>query len=382
VKVKLLYVIGNIEFGGGERGFAQIINGLPAEKYEVFLASQPSEEFYRSIHNTEVHFIPLTFSKRTNPSLMPSIAKIIKRNSIDIVHGQGARAEFYARLANRLACRSNYLSTIQMPVEGFDVFWPKKLIYILLDRMSERFVDRFIVVSRALEEQLVKKHGISSDKISLVYNGVELDKFNRRKQKKTCLRKEFNIPPDSPLIGTVGRMVWQKGFEYLIRAAPMVLQSFPQTRFLMVGDGHLKNDLIDLASSLQIRDSFIFTGFLHDVYQILSELDVFVLPSLREGYPLIILEAMATSKPIISTAIDGITEQIEDGVNGILVPPKDSESLASAIINLLRDPSLSKRLGRKARERVTEQFSVEKMVAETRMVYQQVLEEKGLAFSC
>jgi glycosyltransferase involved in cell wall biosynthesis len=195
-----LFVIENSSFGGGERGFAQIINGLPVEKYEVFLASQQSEEFYRCIHNTGVHFIPLTFSKRTNPSVVPSIAKIIKTNNINIVHGQGARAEFYARLANRLACRSNYLSTIQMPVEGFDVFWPKKLIYILLDRMSERFVDRFIVVSRALEEQLVKKRGISRDKISLVYNGVELDKFKEREQKRMCLRKEFNIPSDSPLL--------------------------------------------------------------------------------------------------------------------------------------------------------------------------------------
>jgi glycosyltransferase involved in cell wall biosynthesis len=146
----------------------------------------------------------------------------------------------------------------------------------------------------------------------------------------------------------------------------------------MVGEGNLKNDLIDLANSLQIHDTFIFTGFLHDIYPILSELQVFVLPSLREGFPLIILEAMAKSKPIVSTAIDGITEQIEDGVNGILVPPQDSELLGQAIISLLKDRSLAKRLGEKARDKAQDRFSVERMVTDTQLVYQQVLKEKGI----
>jgi len=197
-------------------------------------------------------------------------------------------------------------------------------------------------------------------------------------QKEINVRDEFNIPVESPLIGTVGRLVWQKGFEYLIEAAPMVLESFPQARFLIVGEGQLKNDLLALARRLQVQDNFLFTGFLGNIQTILADFEIFVLPSLQEGFPMIILEAMATSKPIISTAIDGITEQIEDGIDGILVPPQDSEILGRAITSLLKDQSLAKRLGENARDKAQDCFSVERMVTDTQLVYQQVLKVKGI----
>ena len=127
-KTAILFVIDGLTFGGGERVFLQIINGLSEEKYEIFLASQPSEQFYKVIHNIQVQFLTLNFSKRINFPLIIRLAKIIKKNKIEIVHGQGARAEFYARVANKLAGHSKYISTTAMPVEGFDVDLLRKKI--------------------------------------------------------------------------------------------------------------------------------------------------------------------------------------------------------------------------------------------------------------
>jgi glycosyltransferase involved in cell wall biosynthesis len=379
--LNLLYVIQNDEFGGGEHGFSQLVKGLDCKIFKVFVATTAKGRFYREIKDSGATVITIPFGKLQIFRALILLMRTIRGKNIQLIHSQGARADFFARIAGRFEKVPAIVSTVQMPVEGFNVPWPRKIFYKLLDRFSERFVDRFIVVSKSLRQHLISKHKITKNKISLIYNGVELDGFNQSVREKVNIREVFNIPPDLPIVGAVGRMVWQKGFEYLIRAAPAVLKAFPQTRFLIVGEGNLKNDLIDLANSLQIQDSFIFTGFLHDIYPILSELQVFVLPSLREGFPLIILEAMAALKPIVSTAIDGITEQIEDGVNGILVPPQDSELLGQAIIKLLKDRSLAKRLGEEARNRARDRFSVERMVTDTKLVYQQVLKEKGILLS-
>lgn len=147
MNTKILFVIDGLEFGGGERVFIQIINGLPLNQYELFLASGPQDSLYQAISQTPVQRYPIDFSNRFNPTIIFRLIKIIRDHKIDIVHGQGARADFYARLASGLFCRSRYVSTIAMPVEGYDVSPLRKSLYKALDRFSEKFVDRFLVVS-------------------------------------------------------------------------------------------------------------------------------------------------------------------------------------------------------------------------------------------
>jgi glycosyltransferase involved in cell wall biosynthesis len=168
-------------------------------------------------------------------------------------------------------------------------------------------------------------------------------------------------------------MVWQKGFEYLIQAIPDIVRDVPEAKFLFVGDGLLRERLEALSEELRVRDNLIFTGFRSDIKEILSAIDILVIPSLLEGFPMITLEAMAMAKPIIATNIDGITEQITDGVNGILVPPKDPSALARAVIRVLNDKELARTMGLSAREKVEQEFSVEKMVAESEEVYLSLL---------
>jgi glycosyltransferase involved in cell wall biosynthesis len=375
MRLKLLFVIDNLQFGGGERVFAQIINGLPQERYKIFLASYPNKEFLQAIHSASVHFFSTDFSKRFNLSLIRELIKIIKQNKIDIVHGQGARAEFYARLACKLAGDSKYISTIAMPVEGFDVSPLRKKIYSLLDRFSERFVDRFLVVSDVLKNRMVREHGIPAEKVIRIYNGIEIDRYLPEKEERSRekIRSEFNMDEETVVIGSLGRLVWQKGFKYLIQAVPEVLKEFPQAKELIVGEGPLRKELEALAERLNVKEHLVFAGFRSDIKEILSAIDILVIPSLLEGFPIITLEGMATAKPIIATNIDGIKEQIIDGESGILIPPRDANAIGEAILKLNRDEKLAQKMGWKARKRVEKEFSAEKMVTTTEQVYQSLI---------
>lgn len=375
-KCNILFVIDNLQFGGGERVFAQIINSLPQDRYEIFLAAHPSEQLPKAIRH-QLEFFPIDFSKRVNFSLIPKLSRIINKNEIKIVHGQGARAEFYARLANRLAGNSRYVSTIAMPVEGFDVGPMRKKIYSLSERFSEKFVDRFLVVSDVLRDKMVRGHGVPAEKVIRIYNGIEIDHYLPQEQSgsREKVRIEFNIEGNTLLIGAIGRLVWQKGFEHLIQAMPKVLSEFPQTKLLIVGEGPLRDDLEPLARKLNIEKHIIFANFRKDVKEILSAINILVVPSLLEGFPMITLEGMAMAKPIIATRIDGITEQILDGESGILMPPRDPNALAEAIIGLGKNINFAQTLGLEARRRVEKQFTVEKMVSETERVYQSLYKQ-------
>jgi glycosyltransferase involved in cell wall biosynthesis len=267
------------------------------------------------------------------------------------------------------------VNTTPMLVDGYDVNRIRKSLYCTIDRLTERVADKFIVVSNSLKEQLIKKHFISEAKISKIYNGIEIAEYSTQVPDAETkeLRKELNIDDSMKVIGAIGRMVWQKGFEYLIEAIPKILEPIPDVKFMIVGDGPLKIPLETMSRKLKVTDSVIFAGFRSDIREILAAIDILVIPSLLEGFPMVTLEAMAMAKPIIATRIDGVIEQITDGENGLLVPPKDHEALTESILKLIQDKELSGRLGRLARKKVEQEFSVEKMVAETEKVYLSLL---------
>ena len=367
--VRLLFVIDNLQFGGGERVFSQIINGLNSGRYHISLISSSNEQFRNAIQNPQVQYHNLDFFKRFNPVSIFKMVKIIRNNRIQIIHGQGARAEFHARIAKRIAGNPLYISTIAMPVEGFDVGFIRKKAYRFADYFSEQYVDRFIVVSDALKEMLIHKRNIPDSTVVRIFNGIELDSFTPNPE-FSSFREQLQISRNTFLIGAIGRMVWQKGFEYLIRAIPMVIDAYPDSKFLLVGDGPLNERLKNLVRRFKIEKHVVFTGFRNDISEILSAIDLLAVPSIIEGFPMITLEAMAMMKPIIASNIDGISEQIIDGESGILIPPKDSDALAGSIIDTLRNKGLKKTLGINARKRVETAFSIEKMLFETEKIYQ------------
>jgi len=372
MKSKILYVIDGLEFGGGERVFLQLALAL-RDRYQVFVATNASGKFACELDKLQIRSFPVNMSRQFSLRPICQIRDIVRRKNIDLVHSQGARADFFARIASRLAGVRYILCTIAMPVEGFEVRPFRKRIYRLMDRSTESCVERFIVVSESLKKTLIDQLEISDERIVTIHNGIELDKFHPD-LKRSNLRKHWGITTDAPIIGAIGRLVWQKGFEYLIEAMPEILQNIPQAKLLLVGEGPLRHELEGLARELNVYSGVIFAGFRSDIQDVLSIIDIIAVPSLLEGFPMITLEAMAMAKPIVATQIEGIVEQISDSDEGILVQPKDTEALASAILRLIKDRELGNRLGAAARSKIERYFSIDKMVKETEMVYLSLLE--------
>ena len=375
-KIRILFVIYGLEFGGGERTFLQLIRGLPPERYGIHVATSPKGDFFKILTEIGIDVAPLDLRKRVNFNNIERLFRTIREGEIDIVHSQGGKADFYARMAaKRLKPRVKIVNTVAMPVKGYDVGAFRKGVYRFFDWFSERYVDRFVVVSEVLRDTLLSIYKIQSDKVIKIYNGIELSEYEPDyfgKSFKT-VRKEYNIGEEACFIGAVGRMVWQKGFEYLIRAMPTITKKCPEAKFLIVGVGPLRERLEALGERLKVKENLIFTGFRSDISDILAAVDLLVVPSLLEGFPMITLEAMAMAKPIVATNIDGMTEQLTNGENGLLVPPKDPGALANAIIRFLSDKKSAQQMGMAARKRVEQEFSVEKMVSETEKVYMDLL---------
>jgi glycosyltransferase involved in cell wall biosynthesis len=212
-----------------------------------------------------------------------------------------------------------------------------------------------------------------------IHGGNSLAQFRSTRVNVTVKRKELGLPPEGPIIGTVGRLVPIKGHTWLVRAVARVLVEFPQTCVVLVGDGPLLGELKDLAAELGISPHVVFLGTRHDIPECLAVLDLFVLPSLNEGMGRALLEAMAVGCPVVATRVGGIPDIVADGTTGLLVPPRDDRALAEAILTLLWDPSRRAAYGEAARRHVDGRFDVETMVRNIERLYDEVWQDKHLA---
>lgn len=372
-RAHILFVVDGLEYGGGERVFLQLALGL-RDRYHVSVASTPGGICERRFRDCGVTFHRVDMHRRFSLKPIRRIRKIIVDHGIDVVHSQGARADFFARAAARLAGHTPVVCTVATLVEGFHRGPFIRHIYRLCDRLTERYVGRFICVSHALRRYLTEGRTIPPGRVVTIHNGIEVDHY-RPVHDQSFFKSAWGISPDVSLVGAVGRLVEEKGFRYFIEAASLIEDLVPGTMFLLAGTGPLRGELEDMARRLGIAEKVIFAGFTHDIRDVMAAVDVLIMPSLTEGFPMTTLEAMALSRPVIASDIDGIREQIQDGIEGILVPPEDPVALAQAVAGLLQDGNLSRMMGRAARQRVEGDFSVERMVSETERVYRSLMKE-------
>jgi len=239
-------------------------------------------------------------------------------------------------------------------------------------------MDRLIVPSEAIAEK-VRHEGRGAARYTVIPNGVDLARFAAPAPPCT-LRDDFSVPCEDTLLGVVARLEPEKGHEHLIAAMPQVLERAPRTWLVIVGDGSLDQELRAQAAALPApaRDRIIFTGRRDDVSAITAELDVAVLPSLREAQGISVLEAMARRKPVVASAVGGIPEVLTDGLDGILVPPADPSALADALARLARSPSLRERIGEAGYATVCDHFSIEAQVRRIQALYAEELQRAGV----
>jgi glycosyltransferase involved in cell wall biosynthesis len=238
-----------------------------------------------------------------------------------------------------------------------------------MSRWKYRQVDCFICASEAIRQMLVAD-GVPPERAVTVHEGIDLDRVDAAPPAK--LHEELWLPHHAPVVGNVAALVPHKGHRHLIEAAAAVVRQVPDTRFVIAGDGDLRQGLERQIREHHLEKHVLLAGFRPDVLSLHKAFDVFVMSSVTEGLGTSLLDAMACGKPIVATSTGGIPEVVIDGQTGILVPPRDHDAMAAAIVKLLKDPQLRARMGAAGLHRVRQKFSADRMVKDTLRVYQRV----------
>jgi glycosyltransferase involved in cell wall biosynthesis len=292
-----------------------------------------------------------------------SIRELAVRTGADVVHAHGYKADIYVYLALRRS---------RIPLVSTCHTWYDNNLLTSLYGEADRFVlrkyARVVAVSDEVKQRLLKS-GVRGDQIHLVRNGIELGPFNIA---VPSLREDLSR--DRVLIGLIGRLAWEKGIDIFLRAAARVLGEFPSAQFVVVGEGPDKDKLEQLVDELNIRANVSMLGHRDNMPSVYASLDVMVSSSRQEGLPMAILEGMASSLPLVATAVGEVPTVVLDGRTGVLVPGDDLDSLTAGILELLRDPALRTRLGSAARRRVEEEYSAARMTTDYLDVYAEAIE--------
>ena len=316
-----------------------------------------------------VHPIPIDrkITPLRNLASLVKLWRLMQREQYDLVHVHTSIAAVLGRLAAKLAGVPRIVYT----VHGFpfhDQLSPAKYwLYFGIEKGCARFTDLFLTQSYEDWVNSSRMGLCPAHKVRHLNNGIDSQRFSRQRlnaARQQPLRQSLGIPTeDSPIIGTIGRLTREKGFAYLVEALAQLMPQIPNLRLLVVG-GELKTDpepfqaeLIQRAINLGVRDRITFTGFRDDIPELLGLMDIFTLPTyFGEGLPRSILEAMAMGLPVVTTDIRGCREAVKPGLNGLIVPPRDSEQLANALATLLADSALRQQFGKASRARVEAEF--------------------------
>ncbi len=383
-QVRVLHIITRLIVGGAQENTMLTAALLDSDKYAVGVVSGPQTGPEGSlIEEVRSRGVPLTIEpslvREINPTedmiALLRLTRFIQRGRYAIVHTHSSKAGILGRWAARLAGTPIIVHTVhgwghherQNPVA--------RSFYILLERITAGITDRLIVVSpRNAEKGLADDIGKPEQYVT-IRSGIELDRFRHPQVSRPEMRRRLGIPGGVPVVGTVTRLSPQKAPLDFVRMAARVRQRIPGAVFVMVGDGPLRSQVLSSLKELALEGSFLLTGLRRDVPELMSTFDVFVLPSLWEGLPRVLPQAMAVGIPIVATDTDGNAEAVQNGINGFLVSPGDVEALADAVVRLLSDRDLALSMGASGKKKVDE-FSAQKMVEDISSLYQELLSTK------
>lgn len=294
------------------------------------------------------------------------IYRIVKKHHPDIIHTHGYKTNVLGFLVAKL-----FGIPIVTTVHGFYSNKMKTEILLRLSLMLLRHFDRIIVVSDQIKAELERAQ-VSSKKMRLIKN-VPFIETKENLASASTFREEFGIPFNAKLIGFVGRLEPVKDCSLFIKTIPRVIKSNPDSHFVVVGDGSERKSLESLVTELCIENRVSFCGFRDDTMNVFQSLDLYVLPSINEGIPLAMLEAMSHGVPVVATRVGGIPEVIKDKVNGILVPPKNIEALAESIVESLSNPNETAKRILEAKKTIINEYDMRKWIEKIQGIYLEMI---------
>ena len=367
-KTRVLETIRQGKIGGGESHVLDLVASLDKAVFEPIVLSFTDGPMITALQHMNIPAFVIESEKAFDISVWKKVKKFIQDQHIDIVHVHGTRAN-----TNVLwAARSLGLPVVYT-IHGWSFHDGLHPLAKRLRIAAEKFITRKAQVNICVSESN-RQTGIkafSGFNGIVVRNGVNLQKFNGSALYPD-LRAEYGIPANKLLICFIARMTYQKDPVSMIKGFAAALKLVPDLHLLMIGDGELKQAAVNMAAELGVENQVVFAGFRQDVPAVLHAADIYCLPSLWEGFPIGVLEAMAMGKAVIATDVDGTKEAIKDGENGLLVPSGNTEALASAIVKVATDSTLRLRLQQNAATAVATHFNVAGMTEKIAEVYKQL----------
>lgn len=386
-KIKVAHIIARMITGGADENTLFTMEGLDKNKYEVDLITgeEFDENILSKVKNNHFNIIQIKGLKWKlnflyDPIVLLKLIKLLKSKHYDIVHTHTTKAGILGRIAA-------YISGVPVIVHGlhgstFEAFDSGLLNWLLFlfERLTGRFTDAYISVSKVLSETYIEKGIGKKDNHYTVYSGMELSKFYHARDKINYKEKyeELGINAGEFLIGNVARLETRKGHQFLLDAFKNVVeeQKDGRVKLLIIGEGNKEEYLESHVKELNLEGKVIFTGYREDVEELMALMDIFVLTSLREGLPRVLVQAAAVGMPSVAFNVDGVPEIIKDNYNGFLVKVKDVEQLENRIVKYMNNKELVLQHGRNGRQFIENKWSIKGMVDRIDKIYQKLITEK------
>lgn len=366
--MSLFHIDAGREWRGGQRQSFFLVKELKDKGYPVVFVVQPGSPLHRKADEAGLPLLPIRIKGEVDFWAALRLGVAMKRRQCRLVHFHDAHSVTVGAAAARRA---------HVPLR----FISRRVDFPLKDsalsrRKYTQDVDGIIAISEGVRRVLLDS-GVPAPLVHVIPSGIDFSPF-REKRPRDFLRKEFSFAPDDFLVGIVAALEDHKGHTYLIQASRILKDKAPEIKIIVVGSGSLRMKLDRQAHELGVNDIIFFLGFREDVPRILASLDVFVLSSYLEGMGSSLLDAMASRLPIVATRTGGIPEVVIHGQTGLLVPPRDPDALAQAILTLYRDRELTARLAERGFEVVHEKYSAEAMAWKVIDLYEQIAHRKGI----
>jgi glycosyltransferase involved in cell wall biosynthesis len=351
---------------GGQNQVLLTVNGLRAMGHRAALVAHPDGEL-RKRASEGMELVPIAPRSEMDLSAAWRLARVIKRLRPDVIHAHDPHGVAMASLALSLGTGAS------PGVPEPPLVVARRVDFHLkgnsFSRWKHRQVDCFIAASNAIRAMLLAD-GVPENKVVTVHEGIDIEHVLAAPP--VNVHETFFLPHHAPVVGNVGALVPHKGQRHLIEAAHLVVQQLPDVRFVILGEGELREQLEKLVREYHLEKHVLLPGFRLDVLGCIKGFDLFVMSSVTEGLGTSLLDAMACSKAIVATKAGGIPEVVDDGVTGLLVEPRDHHALAAAIVRLISDEAGRQGMAAAGFERVSARFTVERMIGETVNVYQRV----------
>jgi glycosyltransferase involved in cell wall biosynthesis len=377
-RIKVLHVITRFAGGSGSNTLLSA-EGMDPERYEVWIAAAGSAGFWERAERSGIRTVPLQrFREQIAPLddlvVFVQLYRLIRHQRFSVVHTHCAKGGFLGRLAARLARTPVVVHTFHAFAAHPFMGAARRAVYVLLERLVRPMADRYVAVSPRVAREAVELRLAAPGTVDVVPSAIEVDQIPD--EPDGSVRRELGIAEDRPVVGWVGRMVPQKAPVDFVRMAALVRRTHPEAVFVMVGDAAFESAPLerrtrDAAARLGL--DIVFTGFRPDAPRIASAFDVFVVSSLYEGLGRGLTEAMASGRPVVATAVNGIPDLVEPGSTGLLAPPGDPDGLAACVRWVLDHPAEAHRMGSQARARVSVGFEPSAMCAALDRAYSELL---------